>query len=271
MESFRFLDLFPEIRDVVYTHFLCTPLPTSSHSTGEPCARRTGPDRFSAMMSSGKARFSPVPPQPCSLPLLLTARLIHAEVTSTLARMHKSNTLHYALDCEVVAEHTIFPTWVLLPAYVRRIPVVYTTFRISGALPPGTSRSGWGWGCGGPAYMVWSLFEIMSLFLCRGPHFCASHETWTGTVDTLILDVLTPTLELGQVFRIGNNIMTPGAVMHPKIISGNLKSWLTLIFSRDTRSMVYGKPVAARIKRIRLLEDGVEAKVWDLENMKHLH
>jgi hypothetical protein len=255
----------------VYMQFLSAPLPTTSISTAERRERRNGPDRFSAMMSSGKARFCAAPPQPTSLPLLLTNCQIHDELKSTITRMKKADALFYELDCEVVDEHTIFPTWLLLPIYMTHIPVIYTTFRISGTLPPNTSRSGWGMGCGGPSYMIWSLLEIISLFLCRGPHFCSSLETWKGTVDTLILNVLTPTLEPGQVFRIGNNVRTPGAVMHPKIISGNLRSWLTLIFSRDKRSMVFGKPVAARIKRIQLLEDGVEAKVWDLENMKHLH
>jgi hypothetical protein len=88
-----------------------------------------------------------------------------------MARLKKHRDFHYILDCELICERYIYPTWLLLPVFEKHVPLVYVNFRSTGVAYP-SDYCGW-LGNGGPPTMIWGLLNVLHQFSAHGPHFAA--------------------------------------------------------------------------------------------------
>lgn len=208
-----------------------------------------------------------------SLPLLLVNHQVHDEFKACLGRLAGSKDLRYELVVELVNEISIHPTWTLVPAMSKHIPVVYAQFLISNAPGQRQSRSQWSPGDGGPGGMVWGLLSLLQQFVGGGTllGWNKSPRGWEGKVDTLILEVKTPKPVQGVVIRTRETRLKLSPFLSAPDVAHEILRYMSWIFSQDGQTIEYGKKVAACVKRIHLLLDGVETKMWDLEAISHLH
>lgn len=97
--------------------------------------------------------------------------------------------MRYELDCEIVDENKIFPTWLHIPPIhpKRGVPIscVHVTFRFSGHRPDpevDEQRETWSHGCGGPGRMIRSLQALLNRFLKWGPDFLTLSAAPSGPI-----------------------------------------------------------------------------------------
>ncbi|KAF5326866.1 hypothetical protein D9619_004437 [Psilocybe cf. subviscida] len=269
-----FLNLPRELRDRTYEICLITPRPVPTVSRSEAIRRA---DSTQSAWYSKCVEYSPDPPHLACLPLLLCSRQINAEVQDAMARLKKHPSLHYILDCELMGERHIYPTWLLLPVFSQHIPVVYVDFRSTGmAYPP--SYRGW-LGKGGPPNIIWGLLDVLLKFAAHGPRFSAiGLKRKDVFIDTLVLDVLPCGNDLinDDDTASGQKLITPPTPRSGRLVDSEapvvdaLLTHVSWMFRKGRGTTPHAKSVAKAVRKIHLLHNGVEVRAWDTQSYEHL-
>ncbi|KAF5326861.1 hypothetical protein D9619_004438 [Psilocybe cf. subviscida] len=205
-----------------------------------------------------------------------------------MARVKKRPDLHYILDCELIDERYIYPTWLLLPVLTQHVPFVYVDFRSTGmAYPP--SYRGW-LGSGGPPNTIWGLLDVLLKFAAHGPRFSATgFKRKDVFIDTLVLDVLScgnnlssddgtasgqePTArptELEFIWLKPKNPKGGRLVDSEAPVVDALLTYVSWMFKKGSETTPHAKNVAKAVRKIYLLHDGVEVRAWDTQSYEHL-
>ncbi|KAF5326867.1 hypothetical protein D9619_004436 [Psilocybe cf. subviscida] len=271
-----FLDLPRELRDRTYETYLIIPRPARAVTHSE-AIRRAGSTE-SARYYSNHDKYSPDPPHLTCLPLLLCGRQINAEVQGAMARLKKHPSLHYILDCELMGERHIYPTWLLLPVFSQHIPFVYVDFRSTGMAYP-SYYHGW-MGNGGPPGMIWGLLDLLRKFTAHGPHFAAQGSRQKDVfIDTLVLDVLSRGNSVNNGTESHAELedwAKPKGTMTGRLVDSEepaldaLSKYVSWMFIDESDTTPHAKNVAKAVRKIHLLHDGVEVQVWDTRSYEHL-
>ncbi|KAF6801087.1 hypothetical protein CMUS01_15501 [Colletotrichum musicola] len=127
--------------------------------------------------------------------ILLVNQQIHDEAKALLA----SKGSHYRLDVMYVKECGLWPTWLAVPRpTTRHADSVHVQFRIFD--PPSDVDPDWKneyqfrGTDGGPPFMVWNFYAMLSDYLRYGPTaFCSQvGERSSFVIKNLVIDVLAP-------------------------------------------------------------------------------
>ncbi|TQN70677.1 hypothetical protein CSHISOI_04764 [Colletotrichum shisoi] len=126
--------------------------------------------------------------------ILLVNRQLHCEAKTLLA----SKGTHCRLDVMYVKECGLWPTWLAVPRSTRHADSVHVQFRIFD--PPADVNPDWKneqqfrGGDGGPPFIVWNFYAMLSGYLRYGPTAFSSvvADPSNFTIKRLVLDVLPP-------------------------------------------------------------------------------
>ncbi|KAK1595477.1 uncharacterized protein LY79DRAFT_577867 [Colletotrichum navitas] len=126
--------------------------------------------------------------------ILLVNRQLHDEAKTLLA----SKGTHCRLDVMYVKECGLWPTWLAVPRSTRHADSVHVQFRIFD--PPADVNPDWKneeqfrGGDGGPPFIVWNFYAMLSGYLQYGPTAFSSvvADSSSFTIKRLVLDVLPP-------------------------------------------------------------------------------
>ena len=137
--------------------------------------------------------------------LRLVSRRTRHEVDDAVRRA-ADTTPDCDLDIVFLTNGSIWPTWTRFPASARRrLGTVHVTFRLFAcspkivALVEGKPYRIFRGGDGGPPFVVWIFYDLLTAFLCNGPWpTCAPRDTRGVqkegiTIQNLIIDVLPAT------------------------------------------------------------------------------
>lgn len=122
--------LIRELRDDVYDILLQShrPAPSSPESSGS--RRYPSIDDESNWEKCNLYPDEDSKSATASLPL--SCRQVHEEVRNAISRLQRLAELHYKLDCMLVNETKIHPTWLSFPAFHGEIPKLEVEFRLFG-------------------------------------------------------------------------------------------------------------------------------------------
>ncbi|CCF32991.1 hypothetical protein CH063_00898 [Colletotrichum higginsianum] len=126
--------------------------------------------------------------------ILLVNRQLHYEAKTLLA----SKGTHCRLDVMYVKECGLWPTWLAVPRSTRHADSVHVQFRIFD--PPADVNPDWKneqqfrGGDGGPPFIVWNFYAMLSGYLRYGPTAFSSvvADPSNFTIKRLVIDVLPP-------------------------------------------------------------------------------
>ncbi|KAH9476918.1 hypothetical protein JR316_0010834 [Psilocybe cubensis] len=218
------------------------------------------------------------------LPLLLCNRQINTEVLALMELL--TSTSHdwmcYELDCEIVDEVKIVPTWVHIPPihpkHGATISCVYVTFRLSGQrrfLDPETAGrvEFWSHGNGGPSRIIRGLEAILTRFLKWGPNFLnlsknpqrsrfkyfrrdpeKAHKLFTVMVDKLVLNFATPPISPEEMRLREEN----GEIINPRQACGIVRRYFDILLDGGYMGDSFEKRdfIVARVGHIQWEIDG---------------
>ncbi|UQC86028.1 uncharacterized protein CLUP02_11527 [Colletotrichum lupini] len=126
--------------------------------------------------------------------IFLVNRQIHAEAKALLA----TRGTHCRLDVMYVKECGLWPTWLAVPRATRHADSVRVQFRIfdppSDVNPDWKNEEQFRGGSGGPPFIVWNFYAMLSGYLQYGPTAFSSivADPAKFTIKNLVLDVLPP-------------------------------------------------------------------------------
>ncbi|OHE98406.1 hypothetical protein CORC01_06197 [Colletotrichum orchidophilum] len=126
--------------------------------------------------------------------LFLVNRQLHAEAKALLA----TRGTHCRLDVMYVKECGLWPTWLAVPRATRHADSVRVQFRIfdppSDVNPDWKNEEQFRGGSGGPPFIVWNFYAMLSGYLQYGPTAFGSvvADPAKFTIQNLVLDVLPP-------------------------------------------------------------------------------
>ncbi|KAI9709885.1 MAG: hypothetical protein M1812_007593 [Candelaria pacifica] len=259
------LTLPQEIRDIVYEYIFALVDPPTERSpvtSGRPRKQIHGDSSDPNVEFGERCNQYPLMPLPISsTSLLLTNRQLKAEVTFFMQSLEKTHALVYQLDCLILHEQYLYPTWLSIPYLSESIASVQVTFRVEGKCSP-ARRSAWRAGDGGPSYLgvgylVWSLFALLRRFLIRGPHFlgpCLSTSNRKLCVREILLNVVMPEIPSHKDGWAEEEIVALHISSHLGYLLGNSK------YTAGYRDIVY-----EHVGLIRVLLDGKELRAWNLK------
>ncbi|KAK2747624.1 hypothetical protein CKAH01_18150 [Colletotrichum kahawae] len=126
--------------------------------------------------------------------ILLVNQQLHDEAKALLA----SKGTHYRLDVMYVKECGLWPTWLAVPRTTRHADSVNVQFRIFD--PPKDVDPDWKneeqfrGGDGGPPFIVWNFYAMLSGYLRYGPTAFSSvvADPSNFTIKKLVIDVVAP-------------------------------------------------------------------------------
>lgn len=277
-----FLELPLEIREYIYAYTVTSPLrppesPPSATSDENRTRRHRKANRSTDIQLEESAnRYLIHPPHPTGLSLLLCNRQVHNEVSTTISRLARNKRIHYELDCDMVNQSQIYPTWTLLPIYLHHVPLIYANFRLTGVCRRG---SRWISYQGEPCVMAMSIMALLTRFIERGPHFLAPKKgvSLMYSVDNIIMNIETPILEPGKTLppprQCGRFIRAKvGPFVHPKEVINVMTLYLERLLNGEVHyALPYGRFIATRVKKIQLCLDSEEHRTWDLTALQYLH
>lgn len=157
------LRLPQEIRDQIYSDILDLP------ALAPPICPNDAEDCIEEDQGWGCGYYSDTFPPISCLALLLSNRVIAAEVSEVIARRNKNKetALRYKLDL-MIWDCDLQPTWLSLPVplkYVRKVEVDVRIFRYEGI--PWADY---------PSQLSQYLLQLLRRFLTNGPAFIKSHS-----------------------------------------------------------------------------------------------
>ncbi|KAL0938325.1 uncharacterized protein CTRU02_204935 [Colletotrichum truncatum] len=126
--------------------------------------------------------------------ILLVNQQLHDEAKALIA----SKGTHCRLDVMYVKECGLWPTWLAVPRTTRHADSVHVQFRIFD--PPADVHPDWKneeqfrGGDGGPPFIVWNFYAMLSGYLRYGPTAFSSvvADSSDFTIRKLIIDVIAP-------------------------------------------------------------------------------
>ncbi len=196
-----------ELRDSIYTFAITSALPappTTSYGTH----KQTSKAIRAKSRSTIQCGLTPLP-WSCNA-LQLTNLQISTEVSAWLIRQKKAHALAYSLDCVILNEQHIFPTWLSLPYLSTSIGTVNVNLRIAGRSKGGYETSVWRHGDGGHSEMMNCLWRLVCCFIAYGPVFTGPYSTALST----------------QMLQTDNNFSVGEVVI-------NVESWSKDVMERD--------------------------------------
>ena len=154
----------------------------------------------------------------------------------------------------------------------KHIPILHTRLLISNSPGRKNGRSEWLRGIGGSGGILWNLLFLLEAFVEGGTLLGWSNmsQAWKGTVDALVLEVRTPEPVDGVDIRTPETSRMSPAFHSATQIVDEISYYLSSILAEDRYTIEYGKKVALCVKKIHLLLDGVEMKMWDVEALSYL-
>ena len=265
--SFVFLHLTRELRDYVYEFILLSSLkpPLSpEHAGGREHPEVKGRSCEECNQYPTESLVNP------TLSLQLTCRQIKEEVYNAIHRLKSQGSLHYRLDCMMLNENKLYPTWLSYPAMIDEIPKLSVTFRL---FRDGEERqSAWRSRCVGPPEMVWSLYFLMKRFLMRGPDFLSSIKRDRKImVQELAVDVETPSSPPPNGYDDGRGNIHDRLRkyhLHPRRIVEIMTRYMDDLLRRTGFTAPYATSVFERVERMTFTLDGVEQHSWVLSTME---
>jgi hypothetical protein len=291
------LTLPPEVRDLIYETVLTTSLPRPQNPTDRGRLQRLNSVKRKL---HGCAAWYPIKPVPNPAgSLLSTCRQIRHEIIGLFSRFEKTRyqNSRYELDIIILAEQTLYPTWLLVPLVPSELTSqVWADIRIAGSLPRSSYYCSWQGSDYGIPSFVWGLFIILNQFLSFGATF--SDED-LGLVNNepaplehsvhlrprsqpikqlrlLVLNVVTPTeaeMEGKPFIPADTRLVFRNAVegvTHPQLPSDFLEDFVSKVVYRGVYSAEYFQLVYERVKVIKLCLDGEERCSWNVaEKTKH--
>lgn len=267
----KFLDLSRELRDIIYTAVLGSELsPPSSPAESGDRKRTSGRGGLDEEAFEYCNMYSLQPVPVSSSALLRTNRQIHTELAEIISRVKKSKTLRYKLDCLMLDERLIYPTWLSVPALSSSVASVEVDFRLFGDC--NGKRSGWAGGDGAPSVIIWSLFALLKRFLLRGPDFLSPPKPGRKIkIGVLVLNVITPSPLSAKGF-IPREVPSHQrlhrgrrkGMIDPEVVPGEMESHMGYLLDGSKDMAPYAGIVYNRVRIIRFCLDGDERKVWDL-------
>ncbi|KAL8770767.1 MAG: hypothetical protein Q9209_003634 [Squamulea sp. 1 TL-2023] len=268
-KPFPLLMLTRELRDNIYDTLLLSSRAAPSSPKNSGLRKRPGEDDQECFESCNLYQADNLESSTSSLQL--TSRQVYNEVTEAIARLQRLTKLPYKLDCMLVDEVELLPTWLSFPAFVSEIPKLEVDFRLFGDVEG--KQSAWTGGCGGPPVMVWCLFYLMKRFLLRGPDFLSMvKQTKRIMVNELSINVLTPALILPNGFiveKYGPFIRgRRKGLMSPETLLSLMADMMGYLLGRSRYTASYATLVFERVQRITFHLDGKERRKWDLRTMR---
>ncbi|KAI9723346.1 MAG: hypothetical protein M1812_001230 [Candelaria pacifica] len=246
-----------ELRDEIYTLVLSATLPLpSAASFATP--REVYEQNFRQIRGGSCNRYTLLSLLINSTALLLINRQINNEVSSLISREKKAQKLVYLLDCVILNEKCIYPTWLSIPFLSDFIGKVYVDFRIDGRCED-YHGSAWTGGDGGPGDMVYSLFDLLQRFLERGPHFVGPQRQNKINVREFILNVVEwPQEVLASTDHDNEEHVAQRGWRRwrnrPADVAHQIRLWVCLLGSRSQSPEKYH--INERVDRIKVLLDG---------------
>jgi hypothetical protein len=171
------LRLLPEIRDMIFETVLTTTLSAPRKPTDKIHRKLLSTFRNEDMLE--QTTYYPLKPIPDpARNLLLTCHQIRREILALISRFgkKKSQDARYELSITILAEQTLYPTWLLVPiSPLESARLVWTDIHITGPFKGQVqrNRSGWQGSDGWIPPLVWGLFNILNRFLLHGPAFAS--------------------------------------------------------------------------------------------------
>ncbi|MCJ1394200.1 hypothetical protein MMC18_007078 [Xylographa bjoerkii] len=265
----KLLSLARELRDYIYLAVLqaeVTP-PSSAADCGLRYAGRQGfmHTREPVVVNSNG--------------LLLVNHQVHDETKVMIRQLKKDGELRYKLDCMLVDEQQIYPTWLSIPAFSTRVSKVEVDFRSTGVSNYCESRWSpmWILDARDQSWIVYNMYHLLHKFLEKGPYFLAARGGEDMMrIDELIINVITPSPIPAEGFR-SPDVSNPGeafrlSLLHPeagleKMIDGTN----FLLYRTDERPSwsvaSYAVVVFERVRLIKILLDGNLRKVWNIREI----
>ncbi len=216
-------------------------------------------------------QYPPAPLPISSTSLLLTNHQINADVAVLITRQEKAQTLVYKLDCLILAESDIYPTWLSIPCLSESIETIQVNIRVVSHCGD-DSFDQW-YSCNG---MIWSLYTLLRRFLLRGPDFLGpslSTRNKSINVGEIVLNIVTPAAT-DVTERAKQEYTEPTeadqadlAWRHheaPMAAAEAISSYLEYLLGDGRWTAEYRNIVYQRVRVIRFLLDGREQKTWHL-------
>ncbi|MCJ1404195.1 hypothetical protein MMC11_007420 [Xylographa trunciseda] len=269
-----FLNLARELRDLIYLVVLQAEIAPPSSST-ESGPRRNNIEGFMHTIQ---------PVLVNSKVLLLVNHQVHDEVQEAIRVLKKSGELRYKLDCMLVGEAQIYPTWLSIPVFSTRVSKVEVSFRSIGncGLRSPESRLA---SCGYDT-IAQRMYTLLRKFLKEGPDFRAgAGGGYMMTVDELILNIVTPSPIPTEGYRTTHfpdpNEISLNGLLHPEAVVEEIIGNIDFLLCRSNDQISWFiAPYAAilfdRVRFIKILLEGELKKIWnikeiDAHNPKRLH
>lgn len=264
----QFLGLPLEIRDYIYTADLDPPNsimpPSSPLEAGE---RKRGANR--RLPCGGYFEncnmYSLQPLSKCRSALLLANHQIHAEFTAVIERQKRLGKLCYKLDCMIVDQELIYPTWLSVSALSSRLNRVEVDIRIVGTGDK-SKRSKWHHGHEGPSPLVWSLFALINRFLTRGPDFLApiSPQEQQIRIGELAINVISPLPVCLNGFATNDESDYDDA----KEVLARMNAHMFLLINKISLTEWEGQIMYDRVEVIRFRLNGIDQMIYELRTMQ---
>jgi hypothetical protein len=292
-----FLGSLPlELREDIYEHVLIAPLASAPPDVDVADELLIGRETFCGFSWETQGlrdiKYTK-PPSPACVALLLLSRQIHNEVKTVLRRMEGK--IDYDIDIIVADQAELLPTWTRIPVLSSRVRSVKATFRIAGDYHLKESRlrrTSRGFHAGTPPYINWAFYNILHRLLLIGPvgkYIGPGQAYWNGSgqdlrkdrqviLDHLEMEVLTPphidpkrlrparSRRRFDESKPGMQKPTVKDVLSPGFLADFIRDRTEFLLSMGTHALGYGDILYERIGSIRLLQDGVEKRHWELGN-----
>jgi hypothetical protein len=281
-----------ELRENIYEYVLTAPIATAPPDVDIADELLVGRETFIGLTWETEVRYIKYinPPPPACAALLLLNRQIHNEVKSVLRRM--AGKIDYDIDIIVADQAELLPTWISIPALSSRVRSVKATFRIAGDFHLKKSRvrkfnRGF---VGTPPYINWEFYNVLHRFLFLGPvgrYSGPGQDYYNGRgqdirkdrqviLDHLEIEVLTPThidpkrlrpasyRRFYQQSEPGMEKPKRNYVLSPDYLTNFICDRIGFLLGMSYHALGYGDILYERIGSIRILQDGVEKRYWDL-------
>jgi hypothetical protein len=283
------LDLLPlELREKIYEQVLIAPLAAAPPDVDVADELLIDREAYVGFTPYSEVRYIKYtkPPSPACVALLLLNHQIHKEVKAVLRRM--GGKIDYDIDIIIVDQAELLPTWTRLPVLSSRVRSVKATFRIAGDFHLKESRSrkysyrGFRGGDGGPNAIVWAFYNVLHRFLVLGPVGKYNGEGQDNRqdreiiIDHLEIEVLTPphidpkrfkpprTRRRYEESEPGFEKPTVNDVLSPDYLADFICNQIGYLLGLSYHTLSYGDILYERIGSIRILQDSVEKRHWEL-------
>jgi hypothetical protein len=256
----HFLDLPREIRNLIYIAVL----DPSIHWLTPPSSPKEAGKRKLEEPSSGFNQY-PLRPLFRTRPALLFAnRQVHAEFTDVIERQKRLGRISYKLDCLVFARECIYPTWLSVPTLCARIDRVNVDVRVLGEIERKTRSMRKGW-AGWPHDTTWSVFELITRFLERGPDLLAPVLPLEQLqVEEMVINFFRPSPALVTGSPL-DSIPQRDDPTHDEVqILACMECYMFGLLNQNGYTMPNGEIMYERVKVIKICLNGKEETVFDL-------